>query len=456
MLLRALVVLGLMLAITWSVAHAQQQMGLPYNGPPPSPQVMNNGSWYVSAGARWRQGQKVSFAKTPASGGYSVPFGPRVPGNFTFGRASNNSGVWNYDNGSIDPNNPQLNTQTFQTFTIGGNTTSVQTNPGDSAWGGSSSLGTQVYQWSNPTTTPSTPFWTYYNVGRFIVQNANQFSGLTFGSSTSVSFNLAFNQSPEHTVTDNGFNSLVFNNSAWCPYIEVGFWSGWSVLSFSYSFQAFRVNNTFQKNIDGTFYPYANNLTDTYDFSSIGFNSDGTRAPSNPALSAPYDSLKSGTSGTVLYSYTLNPLSGNRVYKNNGLEVIPIAITENLSVSLDATCYENRLGILFMDQSPSQSEYGFSFGPVATRVHSTLNYQNIIPNPDNPDNPDILAGSLVKDQWHFGAFGSLDLRMSSRSIFFSCSLDYVFMPQIGQAVDDIQCAISPGGYSISTGGGLKF
>lgn len=436
-ILRAFVVLGLMLAITGSVADAQQ-MGLPYDGAPIPPQVMNNGSFYIAGGARWRQGQKVSFAKTSVSGGYSVPFGPKVPGNFRFGRANNNGGVWIYDNGTINPNNPQ-------------------TSPSDSAYGGSSSLGALVYQSTPPIS------WTYYNVGSFTVNTINQFTPLipllapTFGNVTQITYDLAFNQSPDHTVTDNGFNSLVFNNSAWCPYIEIGFWSGWSVLSFSYSFQAFRFNNTFQKNIDGTFYPFVNSLTDTYDFSSIGFNSDGTRAPSNPALvSAPFTSIRQGTSGTVQYSYTINPLSGNRVYKNNGVEVTPLPIIENLSVSLDASCYENRLGLLFMEQSLSQSSIGFSFGPVATRVHSTLNYQNIIPNPDNPDNPDILGGSLVKDRWHYGAFGSLDLRMSSRSVFFSCSFDYVFMPQIGQSVDDIQCAISPGGYSISTGGGLNF
>lgn len=431
-ILRVSVVIGLTLVIIGGVADAQQ-MGLPYTQAPFTPQVMGSGSWYISGGARWRQGQNVSFSKTPASGGYSVPFGPRVPGNFRFVQTRNNGGVWNYDNGSINPNNPE-------------------TSLGDSAWGGSSSLGAQVYQ----STTPPIS-WSYYNVGSFTVQNANQFSGLTYGNTTSVSYDLAFNQFPEHTVTDNGFNSLVFNNSAWCPYIEVGFWSGWSVLSFSYSFQAFRFNNTFQKNIDGTFYPYANSLTDTYDFSSVGVNADGTPAPLNPAaVTAPFTSIRQQTSGTVLYSYSINPLSGTRVYKNNGTEVIPLAVTENLSVSLDANCYENRLGILFMDLTPSQLAYGFSFGPVATQVHSTLNYQNIIPNPDNPDNPDMFAGSLVKNQWHFGAFGSLDMRMNLGSTFFGSSIDYVYMTQIKQDLDDIECAISPGGYSISLGGGLRF
>lgn len=460
-ILRVLI-LGLVLVISESVAHPQQQMGLLYNGPSLSPQVLNSGSWYVSGGARWRQGQKVSFSKTPDSGGYSVPFGPGVPGNFRFTSASTNSGAWNYDNGSINPNNPQLNTQTFQTFDLGGGvTTRVQTNPGDSAWSNSSSLGTQVFQWSDPTTTPPTANWSYYNVGSFTVQNLNQFApllALTFGNVTSVSYDLAFNQSPEPTVTDLGFTSVAFDNSFWCPYIEIGFWSGWSVLSISYSFQAFSFSNSFQKNISATLYPYATSFTDSYDFSSIGFNSDGTRAPSNPTLvSAPFNSLRQGTSQSVLYNYSINPLSGNRVYKDNGVEVTPLGVTENLSVKLDANCYENRLSLLFMEQSLSRYDLGFSFGPVATQVHSNLNYQNIIPDPNNPDSVLLTStGNLVKDQWHFGAFGGADLRMSLRSAFIGCSVDYVFMSQISQQLDDIQCAISPGGCSISLGGGFKF
>ena len=458
-ILKVSVLIGLIIVTTLSVANAQ--MVLPYNQNPFSQQTISSGGWYIAGGARWRQGQKVSFNKTPDTGGYSVPFGPSVPGNFAFGRASNNAGVWIYDNGTINPNNPQINTQTFQTFTIGGNTTSVQTNPGDSAWGGSSSLGTQVYQWSDPTTTPPTPYWSYYNIGSFTVQNLNQFaplSALTFGNVTSVSYDLAFNQSPEPTVTDVGFNSLVFDNSFWCPYIEIGLWSGWSVLSFSYSFQAFSFSNSFQKNIPATLYPYATSLTDSYDFSSIGFNSDGTRAPSNPTLtSSPFNSLRQGSSASVLYTHSINPLSGNRVFKNSGIEVTPLAVTENLSVGFDANCYENRIKLLFMDQSASRYDLGWSPGPVATLVHSTLNYQNIIPDPNAPDNVLLTnMGSLVKDQWHVGFFGSLDLRLSMRNAFVDCSFDYVLMQQIKQEIDGIECGISPGGFSISMGGGLKF
>ena len=155
--LRVFVVVGLMLAITGSMADAQQ-WGLPYTEAPFTPQMMSSGRWYIAGGARWRQGQKVSFDKTTDSGGYSVPFGPRVPGTFSFTPAGNNSGMWIYANGNIDPNNPQLNNQANTLFTWGaGNTATVEVNPGDSAWANSSSLGAQVFPWADPTTTPPTP-----------------------------------------------------------------------------------------------------------------------------------------------------------------------------------------------------------------------------------------------------------------------------------------------------------
>ena len=467
--LRVFVVLGLMLAITGSVAYAQQ-MGLPYTEAPftpITPQMMSIGRWYISGGARWRNGQNVLFDKTPDSGGYTVPFGPRVPGNFSFTRASNNAGVWIYDNGDINPNNPQQNPQVFQIFNWPvGNTSTVETNPGDRAWTTSSSLGAQVFQWTNPIPPPDPNNWSYYNVGSFSVQNINQFSPLlptpataTFGNATSVSYDLTLNQLPQlPTVTDGGFTSQAFDNSIWGPYVEIGFWSG-SFVSITYSFSAFSFSNSFQKNMPATLYPYATSLTDSYNFSSIGSNLNGTPAPPNPTIIAPnFTSIKSGNSPPVLYSYSLDPLSGNRVFKDAlGNTLPPVAVIENLSVGLNANCYENRLAVLNMGPVLPPFELGMSLGPVATLVHFTLNYQNIILDPNNPANVLLTnTGSQVKDQWSFGAFGSLDLRVSLPNTFFGCSFDYVYMSDIRHGLDDIQSTISPGGSSIGFGGGIKF
>lgn len=455
--LSVFVVLGLMLAITGSMADAQQ-MGLPYTEAPftpPTSQIMSSGRWYIAGGARWRQGQKVSFDKNSDSGGYNLPFGPRVPGNFSFTAASNNSGVWIYDDGSIDPNNPQLNPPQSQTFIVGGNTITVETNPGDSAWTNSSSLGAQVFQWTDPSTAPPNTHWDYYNVGSFSVQTTGQFNAATFGAANSVYYDLAFNpQGP--TVTD-VFTSLAFDNSFWCPYVEIGFWSG-DVISLAYSFSGFSFSNSFQKNIPATFYPVANSLRDSYPFSSIGFNPDGTPAPLNTLpITAPFSSKEIGTSTSVLYSYSINPLSGNRVFFDNGVPVTPFAVTENLSVGMNANCYENRLAVLLMGPILRRYELGMSLGPVATLVHSTLNYQNIVPDPNNPENVLLTnIGSNVKDQWSFGAFGSLDLRVSLPNTFFGCSFDYVSYMSIKHGLNDIQSTINPGGSSIGVGGGLKF
>ena len=457
------------MAITGSMSDAQQ-MGLPYTQSPftpITPQMMSIGRWYISGGARWRQGQKVSFDKTPDSGGYTVPFGPRVPGNFSFTRARNNAGVWIYNDGSIDPNNPQQNPQQSQTFIVGGNTTTVQTNPGDSAWTNSSSLGAQVFQWTDPTI--PTPHWSYYNVGSFSVQATDQFlltrpyyppfpiTAPTFGEAKFVSYGLDLNPSPQGPTVSDEFTTLSFDNSFWCPYVEIGFWSG-SVLSLAYSFSGFSFINSFQKNIPATFYPIATRLTDSYAFSSVGFNADGTPAtPNTTPIYAPFSSIRIGDSTSVQYSYLINPLSGNRLFLDNGVAVTPFPVTENLSVGLNVNCYENRLAFLIMDQILRRYELGMSLGPVATLVHSTLNYQNIILHPDNPDIVLLTnIGSSVKDQWCFGAFGSLELRVSLPNTFFGCSFDYISYMSIKHGLDDIQSTISPGGRSLNFIGGLKF
>jgi len=468
--LKVCVVLGLMLAITVGMADAQQ-MGLPPEVPF-TPQIMSSGRWYIAGGARWRQGQKVSFDKPPASGGYPVPFGPRVPGDFNFTPARNNAGVWIYNNGDINPNNPQQNPQVSQLFNCTAATppftSTVETNPGDSAWTNSSSLGAQVFQWKNPCTGDLNN-WSYYNVGSFSVQNINQFTPLTpplaptFGNATSVSYDLTLNQLPQPpTVTDGGFTSLAFDNSIWGPYVEIGFWSG-SFVSITYSFSVFSFSNSFQKNMPATLYPYASSLTDSYDFSSTGNLPDGTPVPNPTAITTNYfppnfTSIRIGNPPPILYSYSLDPLSGNRVFKDAlGNTLPPVAVIENLSVGLNANCYENRLAVLNMGPVLPPFELGVSLGPVATLVHFTLNYQNIILDPNNPANVLLTnTGSQVKDQWSFGAFGSLDLRVSLPNTFFGCSFDYVHMSDIRHELDYIQSSISPGGRSLNFIGGLKF
>ena len=117
----------------------------------------------------------------------------------------------------------------------------------------------------------------------------------------------------------------------------------------------------------------------------------------------------------------------------------------------------HRLAFLLMGPILPPLELGMSLGPVATLVHSTLNYQNIILDPNNPDIVLLTnIGSSVKDQWSFGAFGSLDLRVSLRNTFFGCSIDYVSYLSTKHGLDDIQSTINPGGSSIGLGGGVKF
>jgi len=509
---RVCLFLGLLLILLGQVAEAQVGWS---DEPvfPMTPTIMSAGRWYITGGAKLRQGQRVSFDKTPTSGGYTVPFGPTLPGSFgpggvgtpqypqlPTGNASDspdNSGVWIYDNGVLNPANPningtfnsstpQQNLPVFQTFswTVGTApnqqtvTSTVETNPGDSAWTALTypTMGTQVYQWINPN--PYVPAadkynWSYFNSGSFFVKNKTQFSPSTsFGAAKSVSYDLTLNTNNQlkqpptlaptpPSVGDDGFTSQSFDNWIWSPYVEIGFWSE-SFISIYYSFSAFRFSNSFGKNISATLYPYATSLTDSYTFSSIGFESDGTQAVSNPALIFPnFTSIKSQNSTSVLYSYSLDPLSGYRVFRDANNNVIDfkdiLNVTENLSVSLIANCYENKLAVLSMVPVLPSLHLGVSLGPVATMVHFTINYENIVLNPKNSAEVLLMnTGRQVDNQWSFGGFASVDLRMNLLSTFLGCSFDYAYMTDVRYSLVDIQTFINPGGRSLNFFWGLKF
>jgi len=292
---------------------------------PITPTIMSTGRWYVTGGTRYRQIQRVSFDKTGTPGGFSVPFGPSISGFFgsggntpgypqypTYNSADDPSmsGIWVYNNGVINPTNPNVNgtatadpnrnAPTFQTFSWTGVapnqqtfTSTVETNPGDTAWSVLTypTIGANVFNYNDPTTTPPTPNYVYWFSGSFYASKASQFGvynpvtntwtpNATFGGSTSVRYDLNLNteqnQTPQPptqppllpTVGDDGFGPQAFDNWLWTPCLEIGLQTE-SMFDIFYSFSAFSFGNSFGKTVPAWIYPIANSFTDYYNFESI-------------------------------------------------------------------------------------------------------------------------------------------------------------------------------------------
>jgi hypothetical protein len=239
-------------------AEAQQMVPGQY-APIPSPgvpvPVQTLGWYYVNFGARYKTLQKVSFLKSKTENpGYSVPFGPSVSGFFGTGGNTpgypanptglatddpNVSGLWNYDDGSINPNSPGIY-------------------PGDRAYSlsNTSQLGIYVLGTTN------------YNVGSFLVSNASQFNGSTFSGSNQVSYTKTFDSTATNQLDSGGFSEMNFTYDLWSPFIEMGLQVTRNFQLY-YAISAYNFSNSFHKNIPSTFYPTTgNSFTDTYQFSS--------------------------------------------------------------------------------------------------------------------------------------------------------------------------------------------
>jgi hypothetical protein len=238
-------------------AEAQQMVPGQYAPiPPPGVPVpvQTLGWYYVNFGARYKTLQKVSFFKSKTENpGYSVPFGPSVSGFFGTGGNTpgyptnptglatddpNVSGLWNYDNGSINPNSPGIN-------------------PGDRAY--SLSTASQIGRYVTGTAN--------YNVGSFLATNSSQFNGSTFSGSNHVSYTKTFGSTATTQLDSPGFSEMNFNYDLWTPFIEMGLQVTRNFQLY-YAVSAFNFVNSFHKDINSTYYPASGSFTDTYAFSS--------------------------------------------------------------------------------------------------------------------------------------------------------------------------------------------
>ena len=278
--------LGLILVLLAQIAEAQD--GWPFEPevvPPPATfavpaPVMPARNWYITGGTRYRLIQRVSADKTPSPGVYPVPFGPGVPGYFGLGGYTpgypqnptgaasdppNTSGLWVYDNGLINPNNPNIYTSQTATITDAyGASTSYISNPGDKAYSLTTAqqIGRYVYD-PGVSGAPKTN----YNIGSFVVATPGQFTGLTFLASTEVNFTKDMPDGTGFGLYSPGFEALQFDNWIWTPYMEIG--AQWGpFFQWFYSFSGFSFGNKFGKNIECIYLPPPTSFTDAYAFSS--------------------------------------------------------------------------------------------------------------------------------------------------------------------------------------------
>ena len=273
---------GLLLVLLAQVADAQVGWS---DEPafPVTPTIMSARSWYITGGARWYQGQRVSFDRTQPPGVYPVPFGPGVPGYFGLGGNTpgypqnptgatsdppNMSGLWVYDNGLINSNNPNIfSPQTATVTDASGASTSYISNPGDKAY--SLTTAQQIGRYVYVPGVSGAPT-TNYNVGSFSVATPGQFNApipRTFKFSTEVAFTKDMPDGTSFGLQGPGFEALQFDNWIWAPYIEIG--AQWGpVFQCFYGFSGYSFRNQFGKNIESIFLPPPASFTDTYAFSS--------------------------------------------------------------------------------------------------------------------------------------------------------------------------------------------
>jgi hypothetical protein len=367
----------------------------------------------------------------------------------------NVSGLWLYDDGLLDPTNPNTNTYTAITVTDPGTgtTSTVVINPGDTAYSfaTATAIGRFIYR-----TGIDNPAYTNYNKGSFFITSTSadgtkkdQFfkadgtKAEKFSDATIVKLTKTLDTDPNgagYSVTGPGFENQAFDSWIWGPYIEFG-WQTDPLFQIKYGFSWFTFANSFGKNISSIYYPSPTSFTDAYAFQS----NDDSEIPRN--FSSAMTIIIPGVA-----AYRLNPNNVTRSFTGGD----PVEVLEHLSHDLRAYNYENRVvGRSNLLVLPSL-EVGVALGLVATFVHLQTHTRNTIADRTTGEVVRVLTGMQTDNQWSYGGMAALDLNLNFGRTFLTTAFEYLYMTDIRYTLIDIENFINPGGKALSFSFGVRF
>lgn len=422
---------------------AQPSRAQMYPQPPlmaPYTPGFNLGVFYVNAGLKYRNLQTVRFKIEPhdvwQTHSLGVPtFGPNTDGTLLYpydaaaGLPTGNptddpdiSGIWNYDDGYVDPRNPG-------------------TNPADIAF-------FPPYRALGHYNVPPSSVGSFFvAVPRLQTDNA----GGTYAETTAVTFSRridgtvdpAFEPGPEtpsRIFKASAFEEtdIDFTNNIWTPYAEFGYRAS-SYFDCIFAISGFSNSSTFQRTYPARAELYRRTFRDTFHYDSSNtasnwlepFDSDIPNGTTNPDETQGYVIYPAGQAGGVnlptrIFSTELDPF------------VPPTAAAETLYNRIDFTAIEFKSGGRSWFPLYGMGEIGTSLGVLATVMPVTIVTSSRVVAVEDNAAAGVTAGDLLvysalkkEDVWfwkNLGLFVGLDLRLASGPFFAQSTVEYDLYP----------------------------
>ena len=342
------IMIGLASLIMGGSANAQMfpqpPMLAPYN---PS---MNMGLFYLSAGVKYRNIQTVRFELTPhllsiivADG--SPPWGPNEDGfvSYPFSETipllpslnpadpPSTSGIWVYDNGEIDPQNPAVNPVAPAVTPVDGPFLAPDRRLG----------------WHNGSQNSS---------GSFLVTDPSaQANGATYESTSRVTYSRLMDGRSIYETESLGYQGefdvdrkIEFTNKIVTPYFEAGYRVS-NFFNILFGFSWFNISEVYQTNLVGQGLVIRRTFNDSVFFRSLDPN---TWLPSGFTSKFPANATTGGNPDPATYYYILYPAgtgtSMNLPTRTFGQAVdgtvAPFGVQETLYNKLEFTALEFKAG----------------------------------------------------------------------------------------------------------------
>ena len=480
------------LACLTTVGPASAQEFLPPGLIPPGMPYRAGGGFYIQAGVQFRNVEKflmqkktdpIRFVDTlgvapfgPCSvyggvqdthctdtifgTGTGVPGYPPLPTNVA-GDCPNVSGIWFYDNGSINPtcsdtedpsrcvgpwpNNPFAP----PAFLPGlGRYATTTTNPLDLGGFGVTSPSAQVGG------TSGTPGFDIDNPpafnDTFSITWERVLNGVLFTGEPADCGYTASRILVAHGVEAN----LSFAEQPWTPTFEMGYqWGPFFDVFFGFSW--FNLKESFSKTFDTTADTYRRVIQDTFPFFS-----------DNTANWSVGSWTSNTTTGTENVNNQILPDSAGVIGfpRRAFLErldsgVPPLPVVEHASARTDLSIYEYKLGARSWTPLYGMGKFGFSIGPLMNLVNYRASSHEAVTFFDSEGQPITTVSSSIKNQgWltTWGFFFGTDLEIVSNVYFVRGTVLYSVQQQASVNADPVETVFNLNGLSALVAGGLQF
>jgi hypothetical protein len=371
------------------------------------------------------------------------------------------SGIWQYNDGYLNPNPGPLCGSSATSFWVG------------------SDIELGRYRAADPVPPPDPPVPTPpYQYGEFELYSPTlQLNAGTFSGSNTVTFEYLIdgNYDARYGIAPDSSGEIAsliysayfaaqdargYSNKIWTPTIEVGFQAG-NFFDFFYGFSWYSLGHGFGNTVTQPTPMSVRGFRDAWPF----FSDDVSGIP-GAVFNSSVSIVGGNELGNINYLIHMDTAGQNGSFPTRTffLADYPGGGDENIQEVVfhraDLGIYENRFGARSWAPIFGLGRIGATAGLLVTPIHYQMSTTTLVTS----EGPNLPAGTVMYSSniqnrdwwWNFGGFIGADIEIGLPRYYFSGSVEYSLCKREMFQQESVETFFNPGGFAATFGGGIRF